>query len=205
VTQKRSGAAVRVAVLRCAWALVLTSGCTDKAVIGYDCPDGGCLPKSAPPASSNASPPASIRSDAGLSRDAADGCDGAVAEGCAPAPPDAGCGSRCHADPMPAMDCSANPCGSQCDPQDCDAGMQDACASISPANDEHCCTSDLSCSSGGDEVFCHPQEHRCVECVQDAQCNARKPFCVGHKCRSCQNEAACQAEMQCDGACEKDH
>lgn len=176
-------------VLRSAgmFVLSLVSACTDKEIVGYNCPAEGCAVSSPPQ-----SPPvtATVRTDPAVTGQVFARCEDAAA-GCPSVVDDAGCGPGCESE-----GCTGDSCSPLCDPQGCDAGEKAACAGAD------CCTIDLDCMGADDAMRCHPVQHRCVECWQDAQCSAQEPFCVNDECEACQEEGACQSDEQCDGECE---
>lgn len=132
----------------CSLLLAHASSCT-RGVVGYDCPDAGCVeaPASAPP--SGASPDAAVSSalDAGCEGDAADGCGMMAGEGICNSARDDGC---CASD----IDCLGDD-DVFCHPK------QQRCVE---------CWEDAHCSSRPGEPYC--VDHECKSCPNQAACRS---------------------------------
>lgn len=93
--------------------------------------------------------------------------------------------------------------GYNCPVDGCDAGTSDPCAAAALPLGEVCCHNDADCMLDDDKTRCHPEQHRCVECMKDSQCDVNEPFCVEHACAKCRDAADCASQTQCDGQCEQ--
>ena len=89
--------------------------------------------------------------------------------------------------------------GYNCPIEGCDAGAPDPCMAFSTTVtgiNEVCCQNDAECMLVDDAPRCHPQKHRCVQCLKDSDCDVDEPFCVEHACTKCRDG---------DGECQDSH
>lgn len=99
----------------------------------------------------------------------------------------------------PATDpvCSGNACSGCVAPGDCSARTGTLACDTSSGDCVECTANDDSACTSQDEV-CTDGGKICVECNLSEDCDlVTKPFCDGHSCRGCMNNAECEGGTVC--------